>query len=182
MSLVPFSGEIDPAGLPDPGPHTQTALLQLATQVQAIQAQLAKPGTASNTFPAKIKQPFSKAVPYNEHQWIDEAGNVRGQILVHGWDSETPQQFHGHMSFYVWDTSDPSGNNRHHPLNIYWATRYQADPANDPRLRSRIAWDHSYFDLMDSVLVMGNHEVYVDPTGALKTRPKTLIPAPTPTT
>ena len=131
--------------------------------------------------PTRSSSRSARRCPYNEHQWKDETGKIRGQILTHGWDSSNPQQYHGHMSFYVWDTSDPSGNNRHHPLNIFYGTRYAPDPASDPRFRSRIAWDHSYFDLMDSVLVMGDTEVYIL-NGKLATRPKTTIPAPTPAT
>lgn len=140
------------------------------------------PSNTPNTFYHKIKQFFSKATPYNEHQWIDETGKVRGQILVHSWDSESPQQFHGHMSFYVWDTSDPSGNNRHHPMNIFYGVPYAPDSGGDTRHRSRIAFDHAYFDLMDSILVIKSPshtwEIYVDDSGALHTRAATAIPAP----
>lgn len=137
-----------------------------------------------NAFRAKIRMLFSRSTPYNELQWVDEAGQIRGQIVVHGWDSQTPQAFHGHMSFYVWDTSDPSGNNRHHPLNIYWAARDPLDPPSEARQRSRIAFDHAYVDFMDSRLVMRSPngdpwEIVVSDTGQLSTRPATTLPTPT---
>lgn len=117
----------------------------------------------------QIVQHFGKASnPYNAHQWKTSDGFIWGQILVHNWDLESPQVFHGHMSFYVTDWSDPSGNRRHHPVNIHYGV---PDPATDgplntivalnadgtfnkalQRFRSNISFDHANLDLMDSVL------------------------------
>ena len=132
----------------------------------------------------RVRLRYSRARPYNEVQWIDDSGAIRGQIVVHGWDSQTPARFHGHMSFYIWDTTDPSGNNRHHPMNIYWAVRDPADPASEPRHRSRIAFDHAYVDLMDSRLVMRSPdgrpwEIVVGDDGQLSSRRAVALPQPT---
>lgn len=156
------------------------ALASLAARLEAVEAER----TPANTFPARIKLPYGPAQPYNELQWIDEAGAIRGQIVAHGWDSQTPPQFHGHLSFYVWDATDPSGNNRHHPMNIYWGVRDPADSPSEPRHRSRIAFDHAYVDLMDSRLVMRSAdgqpwEIVVSDQGQLSTRKAIGLPAPT---
>ena len=189
-------GPAGPAGIPGPAGAPGPAGPKGATGAAGPQG---PSGTGGSGVFGKIKQLFSKAAPYSEHQWQDEKLRIRFQILGHNWDMSVPQVFHGHLSFYVWDMSDPSGNNRHHPLNVYMGV---PDPATDgplstivqldangkfvkalKRFRSRVALDHANLDLMDSELYKQSPNgttwrISVDDAGVLHTAKAATPPVP----